>query len=62
MGRVAVAEIPLLYETGGEREVDKVVVVTAPAEVRRGRKRSVDQRVRRLIPDEEKAPGQTSST
>ena len=32
---LAVAEIPLLYETGGEREVDAVVVVTAPAEVRR---------------------------
>ena len=27
---VAVVEIPLLYETGGERRFDKVVVVTAP--------------------------------
>ncbi len=54
-GPVAVAEIPLLYETGGEREVDAVVVVTAPAEVRRGRSGAVDQRSARLIPDEDKA-------
>ena len=52
---VAVAEIPLLYETGGEREVDAVVVVTAPPEVRRARSGAVDQRSARLIPDEEKA-------
>ena len=31
---VAVAEIPLLYETGGEQRFDRVVVVTAPSEVR----------------------------
>ena len=31
---VAVAEIPLLFETGGESRFDKVVVITAPAEVR----------------------------
>jgi len=54
-GPVAVAEIPLLYETGGEREVDAVVVVTAPAEVRRRRSGAVDQRSARLIPDEDKA-------
>ncbi|HSS74527.1 MAG TPA: dephospho-CoA kinase [Gaiellaceae bacterium] len=54
-GPVTVAEIPLLYETGGEREVDAVVVVTAPAEVRRGRSAAVDQRSARLMPDEEKA-------
>ena len=35
---VAVAEIPLLYETGGEARFDKVVVVTAPAEVREARR------------------------
>ena len=52
---VAVAEIPLLYETGGEHEADAVVVVTAPAELRRGRSAAVDQRSARLIPDEEKA-------
>ena len=30
-------EIPLLFETGGEDEFDKVVVVSAPAEVQRKR-------------------------
>ena len=31
--RLAVLDIPLLFETGGDRAVDAVVVVTAPAEV-----------------------------
>jgi dephospho-CoA kinase len=35
--RVAVLDIPLLFETGGERRVDAVVVVSAPAEVQRQR-------------------------
>jgi dephospho-CoA kinase len=52
---VAVAEIPLLYETGAEREADAVVVVTASPEVRRERNAAVDERSSRLIPDEEKA-------
>ena len=30
-------EIPLLFETGGEKEFDKVVVVSAPADVQRAR-------------------------
>jgi dephospho-CoA kinase len=34
---VAVLDIPLLLETGGERNVDKVVVVSAPAEMQRQR-------------------------
>jgi dephospho-CoA kinase len=53
--RLAVVEIPLLYETGGDRRFDKVVVVTAPEEIRAARSavRS-DDRWRRLIPDEEK--------
>ena len=34
---VAVLDIPLLLETGGEQRVDGVVVVTAPAEVQRAR-------------------------
>jgi len=53
---VAVAEIPLLYETGGEARFDKVVVVTAPADVRRARSRAAGgAREARLLPDAEKA-------
>ena len=35
--RLAVLDIPLLFETGGERRVDEVIVVTAPAAVQRAR-------------------------
>jgi dephospho-CoA kinase len=35
--RVLVLDIPLLFETGGERRTDAVVVVTASAEVQRQR-------------------------
>lgn len=35
--RLAVLDIPLLYETGGDRAVDAVVVVTADADVQRRR-------------------------
>ena len=52
--RVAVVEVPLLYETGGERRFDKVVVVTAPPEVRAVRSAVADAREERLLPDEEK--------
>jgi dephospho-CoA kinase len=53
---VAVVEIPLLYETGGERRFDKVVVVTAPAGVRRTRSPAAGgSREARLIPEPEKA-------
>ena len=34
---VLLFEIPLLFETGGEGDFDKVVVVSAPAEVQRAR-------------------------
>jgi dephospho-CoA kinase len=51
---VAVVEIPLLYETGGESRFDKVVVVTAPADIRRARRGEFADRETRLIPDEEK--------
>ena len=36
-GVVVVLDIPLLFETGGERNVDAVVVVSAPADVQRER-------------------------
>jgi dephospho-CoA kinase len=53
---VAVSEIPLLFEIGAERGFDAVVVVTAPAELRRRRKPgTVESRSGRLIPDDEKA-------
>jgi len=52
---VAVAEIPLLYETGGDARFDAVVVVTAPPELRAERSGvATDARERRLIPDAEK--------
>ena len=35
--RLAVVDIPLLYETGGETRCDKVAVVTAPSELQRMR-------------------------
>ncbi|KRA57451.1 dephospho-CoA kinase [Caulobacter sp. Root656] len=34
---IVVLDIPLLYETGGETKVDKVVVVSAPADLQRQR-------------------------
>jgi dephospho-CoA kinase len=35
--RAAILDIPLLFETGGERRVDVVVVVSAPPEIQRAR-------------------------
>jgi dephospho-CoA kinase len=35
--KVAVLDIPLLFETGGEKRVDAVVVVSAPPDVQRAR-------------------------
>ena len=51
---VAVAEIPLLYETGGEERFDRVVVVTAPSEVREARRSAVAERESRLVAEAEK--------
>ena len=52
---ICVTEVPLLYEAAGDTRFDAVVVVTAPAGVRRRRaKVSADEREKRLMPDEEK--------
>jgi len=55
-------EIPLLFETGGEPAFDKVVVVSAPAEVQRERvlaragmtEQKLDALLGRQLPDAEK--------
>lgn len=55
-------EIPLLFETGGEGAFDKVIVVSAPADVQRERvlaragmtPEKLDAILARQIPDEEK--------
>jgi dephospho-CoA kinase len=53
---VCATEVPLLYEVGGESRFDAVVVITAPAELRRERSQveNAGGREPRLIPDEEK--------
>jgi dephospho-CoA kinase len=54
--RVCVTEVPLLYETGAEERFDRVVVITAPDEVRRERSAvAVEEREQRLLDDDEKA-------
>jgi dephospho-CoA kinase len=60
--KLAVLDIPLLFETGGERAVDAVVVVTAPAEVQADRvlsrpgmtRERFDAIQARQVPDAEK--------
>jgi dephospho-CoA kinase len=54
---VSATEVPLLYEVGGERRFDVVVVITAPDEIRRDRSRvtGAEQREGRLLADDEKA-------
>jgi dephospho-CoA kinase len=51
---VAVAEIPLLFETGGQDRFDSVVVVTASPAIRNARRGDVADREDRLVPEEEK--------
>ena len=59
---VAVLDIPLLFETGGDRRVDAVVVVSAPAKMQRARAFErpgmTEEKFRALlakqIPDQEK--------
>jgi dephospho-CoA kinase len=53
--RVCVTEVPLLYESGGESRFDRVVVVTAPRQLREQRRRvPLDNRDERLLDDREK--------
>jgi len=60
--KVAVLDIPLLFETGGEERVDAVVVVSAPAAVQRSRALErpgmtvdkLDASLARQMPDHEK--------
>ena len=52
---LTVTEVPLLYEVGGDKRFDAVVVITAPTEVRISREvRPMQDREHRLIPDEDK--------
>jgi dephospho-CoA kinase len=51
---LTVTEVPLLYEVGGQTRFDKVVVITAPQEVREARRGRSDDREARLVPEAEK--------
>ncbi len=52
---ICVTEVPLLYESGGETRFDRVVVITAPPQLREARRQvPLDNRDARLIDDREK--------
>jgi len=53
--RVCATEVPLLYESGGETRFDRVVVVTAPRQLREQRRHAPeDNREARLLDETEK--------
>ena len=53
---VAVTEVPLLYEVGGEGRFDVVVAITAPAELRASRSTvATEEREQRFLSEEDKA-------
>jgi dephospho-CoA kinase len=59
---IVVMDVPLLFETGGEKRVDAVVVVSAPPEIQRARvlarenmtEEKLDAILKRQTPDAEK--------
>ncbi len=51
---LTVTEVPLLYETGADDRFDKVVVITAPRELRQERRPLTDTREDRLLPEKQK--------
>jgi dephospho-CoA kinase len=52
---VCVTEVPLLFEVGAESRFDKIVVITAPRQLREARRGgSVSDREVRLLPEHEK--------
>jgi dephospho-CoA kinase len=52
--RVAVQEIPLLFERGGSERFDRTVLVTAPDDVRRARDPRAATRQAHQMPEDEK--------